>query len=205
MSDQYGIDKVTVCETLRADPTVKRSDQAPGVEAAVVGKSGLIRVCRSDPDDPNKVYGWLDPTTGLTTYDQSANTKQGSQSRPGSAAAVSREPDRRAPQPPQPAPKRPDSVPAQSAGLPTNRTVVTIGGDGYATVRTKVDFFGVSDTTVMIGFIDGPDSNLMEPPVAPPSQPLTVTADGQQYRCGYGGWTVTVAGVVWVVMIRSDP
>jgi hypothetical protein len=86
------------------------------------------------------------------------------------------------------------------------KTTVVLASDRMGKLRAKVDYVGLDDKCIALGYIDDDDSSVIEPPLCGSDAPLTVEIASVSYACIYGGWTFTAPGplgqVFWVVLAR---
>jgi hypothetical protein len=59
-------------------------------------------------------------------------------------------------------------------------------------IQAKVDLVAISETLVVLGFIDDDDTVIIEPPAKGKESVVRVTYEEKYYDCHYFGFTVTV-------------
>ncbi len=86
---------------------------------------------------------------------------------------------------------------------------VKLSSQSMGTHRIKVDYVGVSEVCVVLGYVDDDDANIVEPPLCKRDDPIIVEIDGQgSCPCAYYGMSsyMEVEGAVLflVVLTRVD-
>ena len=68
-----------------------------------------------------------------------------------------------------------------------HRKAITIASDRMGRHRVRVVIASVSDSNVVLGYLNTDDETIIEPPMADQENPLTITIDGKAYKCvSYG-------------------
>ena len=104
-------------------------------------------------------------------------------------AAIAPQPIAPASQPMPPAPQI-QQVPPRMQRPP--RQSVTLASPVLGRHRLKVDFVGVSASTVVLAYIDDEDATIFEPPLTAKDSPLEVLIGKDTYSCAYYGMSVTM-------------
>ena len=71
------------------------------------------------------------------------------------------------------------------------KQTVKISSERLGNHRVKVDFVGISDTVLVLSYIDDDDAQIFEPPFTPSDEPLLmVTVGDKTYPCAYYEFSV---------------
>jgi len=92
-----------------------------------------------------------------------------------------------------PMPENPltQSVRETHVGAPpkVSRKAITIASDKMGRHRVRVVIASVSETTVVLGYLNTDEETIIEPPMADKDSPLSITVDGKTYKCASYGLT----------------
>jgi hypothetical protein len=99
--------------------------------------------------------------------------------------------------------------PQQSASFGVEKIRVTLRSDKMGTHRIKVNKLSISDTVIVLGYIDDDDAVIVEPPLSTDKEDtLTIEHGKEKYICLYYGFTseMQVDGypMLLVVLVRKD-
>lgn len=91
--------------------------------------------------------------------------------------------------------------------LPLQKYKVLLSSDKMGRHRLRVNKFAVSESVVVLGYVDDDDSVIVEPPISSgQSDTISVTHAGQTYVCVYYGFTFDLAidgrDMLLVVLVR---
>lgn len=195
------------------------SDSRHPVDAPIASRppaaDGQVGIARPDI---TVTHGHMEHGVGAPTLERTV-TEVGHAQAPGPVERVaSREFDpsilARASRPPVQVegPMREEQVVSSSAPAPKIASVkkrVALSSRSMGTHRVKVDYVGVSETCVVLGYVDDDDTSIVEPPLSRKDDPITVAIDGQgSCSCAYYGMStyMDLAGVplFLVVLTRVD-
>lgn len=70
-----------------------------------------------------------------------------------------------------------------------HRKAITIASDRMGRHRIRVVIASVSETNIVLGYLNTDEETIIEPPMADQEEPLTVTIDGKSYKCASYGLT----------------
>lgn len=104
-------------------------------------------------------------------------------------------------QPPQPA-VQPQVQPATYAPVARSKTKVRLSNPGMGKITTFVDSVGISDSLIILAYVEDGTANIVEPPDCDAENPVAIDVNGQTYKCMYGGWSATLDGRTLVVLVR---
>lgn len=93
-------------------------------------------------------------------------------------------------------------APVAAAPVVRSKTKVRLSNPGMGKITTFVDGLGVSDSLVILAYLEDGTANIVEPPDCTEDNPVIIEAAGKVYRCLYGGWTATLDGRMLVVLVR---
>jgi len=93
---------------------------------------------------------------------------------------------------------------------PTKKKSIVLASPTMGRVRLKVPYVAVSDSVVIIGYVDDDDAQIVEPPavgLGDTDNHIQVTYDGDTYACAYLGFTAEAnfggEDLFLVVLIRA--
>jgi hypothetical protein len=99
-------------------------------------------------------------------------------------------------------------APIVIGSTPRTRTKVAISSPTMGKIQARVDALSISDTIIILGFIEDDDTIVIEPPATGAASIVTVEANGISYDCHYFGFTTKlsmplVPQMLLVVLVRK--
>lgn len=210
----YCQDRHSTTDVKRVKPGEDTTDLQLPADAAVIDRNAPIAVCRSDPTagpiSPSSVEtiqfvgGQGSPATVNPDPVVYAERPPPSDKAIGMYADITERPiDREAPDvviPEAPVPPqetvsiRPPAQAAPVVAVPSRvaKKKVTIRNASMGRIQAKVDLVSISDTLIMLGFVDDDDAVIVEPPAKGSTEAVIITYEGVEYTCYYFGFTTSL-------------